>query len=281
MKILGHRRPRLHRRGPRARSCALLATRSTGWTPACTRAATFGGGPGAVDERPRDIRAVHPRELEGYDAVVCLAALSNDPLGQLNPASTFSINLHGTLHLARAAKAAGVPRFVFASSCSLYGAAGSTAVAEDAPMRPVTPYGETKALAEEDTCRRWPTTSSVRRTSAMRRRTARRRGCASTSSLNNLTGDSGDHRQGEAGERRHARGGRSCTSRTSAARAQPFSKRLGSSCTTRRSTSGAARTTSASLTSLSWWPQPYPAPRSSSPRTQAQTCAATRSTSPS
>ena len=97
---------------------------------------------------PRDIRAVHPRDLEGYDAVVCLAALSNDPLGQLNPASTFSINLHGTVHLARAAKAAAVPRFVFASSCSLYGAAGSTAVAEDAPMQPVTPYGETKALAE-------------------------------------------------------------------------------------------------------------------------------------
>jgi nucleoside-diphosphate-sugar epimerase len=109
----------------------------------------LGGGPGAVEKAARDTRAVHPRELEGYDAVVCLAALSNDPLGQLNPASTFSINLHGTVHLARAAKKAAVPRFVFASSCSLYGAAGSTAVAEDAPMRPVTPYGETKALAEE------------------------------------------------------------------------------------------------------------------------------------
>ncbi|MEO7980313.1 MAG: SDR family oxidoreductase [Sporichthyaceae bacterium] len=108
----------------------------------------FKGGPGAADERPRDIRVVQPPELEGYDAVVCLAALSNDPLGHLNRASTFSINLHGTVHLARAAKAASVPRFVFASSCSLYGAAGSTAVAEDAPMNPVTPYGETKALAE-------------------------------------------------------------------------------------------------------------------------------------
>ncbi|MEP6761734.1 MAG: SDR family oxidoreductase [Sporichthyaceae bacterium] len=109
----------------------------------------LGGGPGAIERLPRDTRAVHPRELEGYDAVVCLAALSNDPLGQLNPTSTFSINLHGTVHLARAAKTAAVPRFVFASSCSLYGAAGSTAVAEDAPMRPVTPYGETKALAEQ------------------------------------------------------------------------------------------------------------------------------------
>ncbi len=108
----------------------------------------FNGGPGAADDAPRDIRAVRPSDLKGYDAVVCLAALSNDPLGQLNRGSTFSINLHGTVHLARAAKAAAVPRFVFASSCSLYGAAGSTAVAEDAPMNPVTPYGETKALAE-------------------------------------------------------------------------------------------------------------------------------------
>jgi len=108
----------------------------------------FDGGPGAADDRPRDIRSVARSDLHGYDAVVCLAALSNDPLGQLNPASTFSINLDGTLHLAEAAKAAAVPRFVFASSCSLYGAAGSTAVAEDAPMNPVTPYGESKALAE-------------------------------------------------------------------------------------------------------------------------------------
>ncbi len=96
----------------------------------------------------RDIRDVSPGELAGYDAVVCLAALSNDPLGHLNPAATYSVNLDGTLALARASKAAGVPRFLFASSCSLYGAAGSAAVAEDAELLPVTPYGETKALAE-------------------------------------------------------------------------------------------------------------------------------------
>lgn len=98
----------------------------------------------------RDIRDVQPHELSGYDAVVCLSALSNDPLGQLNRDATFDINLRGTVHLATTAKAAGVERFVFASSCSLYGASGTKPVAEDAEMSPVTPYGETKALAEQE-----------------------------------------------------------------------------------------------------------------------------------
>ena len=98
----------------------------------------------------RDIRDAEPSQLAGYDAVVCLAALSNDPLGDLNRETTFSVNLEGTLNLARAAKQAGVERFLFASSCSLYGAAGSAAVAEDAELLPVTPYGETKILAERE-----------------------------------------------------------------------------------------------------------------------------------
>ena len=104
-----------------------------------------------IGPRPaRDIRDARASQLAGYDAVICLAALSNDPLGDLNPAATYSVNLDGTLHLARSAKAAGVARFVFASSCSLYGAAGSRAVAEDADPAPVTPYGQTKVLAERD-----------------------------------------------------------------------------------------------------------------------------------
>src|SRR6516165_1168959 len=98
--------------------------------------------------RPQDMRDVREGQLVGYDAVLCLAALSNDPLGDLNPAATYSVNLDGTLRLARAAKRAGVARFLFASSCSLYGAAGSQAVAEDADLFPVTPYGETKVNAE-------------------------------------------------------------------------------------------------------------------------------------
>ena len=111
----------------------------------------FGAGPEGIGARPaRDIRDADVSQLAGYDAVICLAALSNDPVGHLNPAATFSINHEGTLSLARAAKKAGVERFLFASSCSLYGAAGSMAVAEDAELFPVTPYGETKVLAERD-----------------------------------------------------------------------------------------------------------------------------------
>jgi nucleoside-diphosphate-sugar epimerase len=94
------------------------------------------------------MRDVTPAQLAGYDAVLCLAALSNDPLGDLNPAATYSVNLDGTLHLAKTAKQAGIERFLFSSSCSLYGAAGSSAVAEDAELYPVTPYGESKVAAE-------------------------------------------------------------------------------------------------------------------------------------
>src|SRR5438552_11043648 len=111
----------------------------------------FGPGEAGGRQRPPvDIRAAGPGLLAGYHAVVCLAALSNDPLGNLNPAATYSVNLQGTLDLARAARKAGVERFLFASSCSLYGAAGSAEVAEDAELFPVTPYGEAKVAAERE-----------------------------------------------------------------------------------------------------------------------------------
>jgi nucleoside-diphosphate-sugar epimerase len=102
---------------------------------------------------PEDMRDTQAGRLSGYDAVICLAALSNDPLGDLNRDATFSVNLDGTLNLARVARQAGVPRFLFSSSCSLYGAAGSAGVAEDGDMLPVTPYGETKVVAERELAR--------------------------------------------------------------------------------------------------------------------------------
>ncbi|HET8741460.1 MAG TPA: NAD(P)-dependent oxidoreductase [Gaiella sp.] len=96
-----------------------------------------------------DVRDVEPRQLEGFDAVVHLAALSNDPLGDLSPDLTYAINHRATVSLARAAKVAGVRRFVFASSCSMYGASGEDALlAEDAPLRPLTPYAESKVRSE-------------------------------------------------------------------------------------------------------------------------------------
>src|SRR5262245_564748 len=95
----------------------------------------------------RDARASH---LRGFDAVVHLAALSNDPLGNLDPKNTYDINHRAAVSLAGAAKEAEVPRFLFASSCSLYGAQGDAMLEEDAAFHPITPYGETKVLVERD-----------------------------------------------------------------------------------------------------------------------------------
>jgi nucleoside-diphosphate-sugar epimerase len=98
----------------------------------------------------QDVRDVTVAMLQGYDAVVHLAALSNDPLGELDSELTREINLSGTVELARKAKEAGVLRFVFASSCSMYGSAGTDElVTEEAPLRPLTAYAESKVRAEE------------------------------------------------------------------------------------------------------------------------------------
>jgi nucleoside-diphosphate-sugar epimerase len=98
----------------------------------------------------KDIRDVDVDDLAGFDAVVHLAAISNDPLGDYRPETTYDINRHGATHLARVAKLAGVERFLFSSSCSLYGAAGDDFLNETAPWNPVTPYGRSKLEAEQD-----------------------------------------------------------------------------------------------------------------------------------
>ena len=101
----------------------------------------------AQDVDTRDATAAH---LEGHDAVIHLAAISNDPLGDLNPDCTYDINHRATMHVAELAKAAGVQRFLFSSSCSLYGAQGDAPIDESGEFNPVTPYGETKVLCERD-----------------------------------------------------------------------------------------------------------------------------------
>jgi nucleoside-diphosphate-sugar epimerase len=98
-----------------------------------------------------DLRDVTPEHLAGVDAVVHLAALSNDPLGSLQPRLTYDINQHASVRLARLARDAGVRRFLYASTCSVYGASGADdLVDEDAPLRPVTPSAESKVRVEEE-----------------------------------------------------------------------------------------------------------------------------------
>lgn len=112
---------------------------------------TFGPQPPTVPSLRRDLREVEPDDLDGVDAVVHLAAISNDPVGDLDPDITYDVNHRATVRLAYAAKKAGATRFVFSSSCSLYGAASDDeALTEEASFNPVTPYGHSKVLAEQD-----------------------------------------------------------------------------------------------------------------------------------
>jgi nucleoside-diphosphate-sugar epimerase len=99
-------------------------------------------------EITRDVRSLGPRDLEGFDCVMQLAAISNDPMGDLDPEITRDINARGSVLLASKAKAAGVPRFLFSSSCSIYGKAGERALGEEDALNPVSVYAESKIEAE-------------------------------------------------------------------------------------------------------------------------------------
>lgn len=115
-----------------------------GWYDGCD----FGPAHTRYRQLTGDIRDVTPYHLAGFDAVIHLASVSNDPVGDLDPRATFDVNVDGAIHLASTAKAAGVPRFVFSSSCALYGAAADGPVTEDAAAHPVTAYGASIVRAE-------------------------------------------------------------------------------------------------------------------------------------
>ena len=111
---------------------------------------TFGDAPKAIPETIKDIRDITIEDVKGFDAVLHLAGLSNDPLGDLNAELTYEINHRASVRIAALAKEAGVKRFIFSSSCSNYGAGGDDLLTEGGDLNPVTPYGKSKVLVEQD-----------------------------------------------------------------------------------------------------------------------------------
>ena len=125
--------------GHRVVGCDLGLFGGCGWEPV----------PEADREIVSDVRSLTARDLEGFDCVMHLAAISNDPMGDLDPEITRAVNARGSIGLARVAKTAGVPRFLFSSSCSIYGQAEGRPLAEEDALNPVSVYAESKIAAEE------------------------------------------------------------------------------------------------------------------------------------
>jgi nucleoside-diphosphate-sugar epimerase len=114
---------------------------------------TFGPADPDLPAYRLDLREVEVDTLRGFDAIVHLAALSNDPLGNVDAEVTYDINYRASVTLAALAKRAGIPRYLYASSCSMYGVAGDAVLAEDAAFNPVTPYAKSKVFVEQEVSR--------------------------------------------------------------------------------------------------------------------------------
>lgn len=114
------------------------------------RSCTYGEQPPEIPQIVKDVRDITTNDVAGFDAIVHLAGLSNDPLGNINPDLTYDINHHASVRTAEAARSAGVRRFIFASSCSMYGKAGDDPLDETADFNPVTPYAKSKVYVERD-----------------------------------------------------------------------------------------------------------------------------------
>jgi len=117
--------------------------------------ATFGANniTQSVPSIVKDVRDVTRQDLEGFEAIIHLAGLSNDPLGDLNPELTYDINYRASVNLARLAKEVGIERYIFSSSCSNYGAGVDDWLNEQSAFNPVTPYGRSKVMVEEEVSR--------------------------------------------------------------------------------------------------------------------------------